>query len=91
MKLTETKFQITSALFALGAAALVKAAVDNRYEAFTGKPAPKNPESEEDSLGAVIAYTAITAVVGLSVKILVRKYFTKQWKKADGDVPKHLK
>lgn len=91
MKLTENKFQILSALLTLGAAALVKAAVDHRYEAITGKPAPKNPESHEASLGNVIAYTAITAAIGITVKTLVRKYFTKQWKKVNGEVPKHLK
>jgi hypothetical protein len=91
MNLSKTKFQILSALLSLGVAALAKAAVDNRYEAITGKEAPKNPESAEATLGNVILYTAFTAAVGVTAKIIVRKYFTKQWKKVDGNVPKHLK
>ncbi len=91
MKLSKTKFQILSALLSLGVAALAKAAVDNRYEAISGKPAPKNPETDEATLVNVILYTAITAAVGVTAKLIVRKYFTKQWKELDGEVPKHLK
>ncbi|MBB6328252.1 hypothetical protein FHS59_003895 [Algoriphagus iocasae] len=90
MKLSKNKFQILSALLSLGVAALAKAAVDNRYEAITGKPAPKNPETAEASIGNVILYTAISAAIGITAKLVVRKYFTKQWKKVDGEVPKHL-
>lgn len=91
MDLSKNKFTILSALLSLGVAALAKAAVDNRYEAFTGDPAPKNPETNQASFGEVVLYTAITAAVGITAKLLVRKFFTKQWKKMDGEVPKHLK
>ncbi|SFT49016.1 Protein of unknown function [Algoriphagus locisalis] len=91
MNLSKNKFTILSALLSLGVAALAKAAVDNRYEAYTGESAPKNPESDEASIGKVILYTTLTAAIGITVKLVVRKYFTKQWKELDGDVPKHLK
>ena len=91
MNLTKNKFTILSAVLSVGVAALAKAAVDNRYKAITGEPAPKNPESDEATFGRVVLYTAITAAVGISAKMLVRKYFTKQWKKMDGDLPKHLR
>lgn len=90
MNLSKNKFTILSAVLSLGVAALAKAAVDNRYEAITGKPAPKNPETHEASFGNVVLYTAITAAVGITAKLIVRKYFTKQWKELDGEVPKHL-
>ncbi|MEB2778441.1 DUF4235 domain-containing protein [Algoriphagus sp. D3-2-R+10] len=91
MNLSKNKFTILSAVLSLGVAALAKAAVDNRYKAITGEPAPKNPESDEASFGKVVLYTAITAVIGITIKIFVRKLFTKQWKKMDGQVPRHLK
>ena len=91
MNLSKNKYQILSAVLSIGVAALAKAAVDNRYKAITGKPAPKNPESDHASLGKVVLYTAITAAVGVTAKILVRKFFTKEWKKLDGKVPRHLK
>lgn len=90
MNLSENKFEILSVVLSLGVATLAKSAIDNRYEAITGKEAPKNPESEDASLGNVILYTALTAAIGVTAKILVRKYFTKQWKKMDGKVPNHL-
>jgi len=90
MNLSKNKFEILSVVLSLGVATLAKAAVDNRYEAITGKEAPKNPDSEDASLGNVILYTALTAAIGVTAKILVRKYFTKQWKKMDGNVPNHL-
>lgn len=90
MKLSENKFTILSAVLSLGVAALAKAAIDNRYEAVTGDPAPKNPETDQASFGKVVLYTAITAAVGISAKLLVRKFFTKKWKEMDGEVPKHL-
>lgn len=91
MDLSKNKFTVLSALLSVGVAALAKAAIDNRYEALTGSPAPKNPETDEASMGEVVLYTAITAAVGVSIKLLVRKFFTKKWKDLDGDVPKHLK
>lgn len=91
MDLSKNKFTVLSALLSVGVAALAKAAIDNRYEAVTGSPAPKNPETDEASMGEVVLYTAITAAVGVSIKLLVRKFFTKKWKDLDGDVPKHLK
>lgn len=91
MNLSKNKFTILSAVLSLGVAALAKAAVDNRYEAVTGDPAPKNPETDEATFGEVVLYTAITAAVGITAKLLVRKFFTNQWKKMDGEVPKHLK
>ncbi|UZD23559.1 DUF4235 domain-containing protein [Algoriphagus halophytocola] len=91
MNLSENKFTILSAALSIGVAALAKAAIANRYQAITGEPAPKNPESKEASFGKVVLYTAITAAVGVSAKILVRKFFTKEWKKMDGDLPRHLK
>lgn len=91
MDLSKNKFTVLSALLSVGVATLAKAAIDNRYEAFTGSPAPKNPETDEASMGEVVLYTAITAAVGVSIKLLMRKFFTKKWKDLDGDVPKHLK
>ncbi|EAZ82832.1 DUF4235 domain-containing protein [Algoriphagus machipongonensis] len=91
MNLSKNKFTLLSTLLTVGVAALAKTAVDNRYEKITGKSAPKNPETDDASLGDVILYTAITAAVGMTVKLLVRKFFTKKWKKLDGEVPKHLK
>lgn len=90
MNLSKNKFTILSAALSLGVAAIAKAAFDNRYEAFTGEPAPKNPESDEASLGKIVFYTAITAAIGVTAKLIVRKFFTKKWKKMDGKVPKHL-
>lgn len=90
MELSKNKFTILSAVLSLGVAALAKAAIDNRYEAVTGDPAPKNPETDEASFGKVVLYSAITAAISISVKLLVRKFFTKQWKNMDGDVPGHL-
>ncbi len=90
MKLTKNKFQIVSAILSLGVAALAKAAVDNRYEAATGDPAPKNPETDEASFAKIVLYAAITAAVGISAKLLMRKFITKQWKKMDGELPEHI-
>ncbi|MBN7816979.1 DUF4235 domain-containing protein [Algoriphagus pacificus] len=91
MKLSKNKFNILSAVLSIGMAALAKSAVDNRYTALTGDPAPKNPESDKASFAEVVVYAAVTAAVGVSAKLLVRKLFTKQWKKMDGEVPRHLK
>ncbi|PZX59751.1 uncharacterized protein DUF4235 [Algoriphagus ratkowskyi] len=90
MNLSKTKFQIISAVLSLSVAALAKAAVDNRYEAVTGDPAPINPESDDATFAKVLLYTSITAAVGISVKLLVRKFLTKQWKKMDGELPEHI-
>ena len=73
MNLSKTKFHILSALLLVGIATLAKAAVDNRYEAITGKSAQKNPVSEEATLGIVILYTAFTAAIGITAKLIVRK------------------
>ncbi len=91
MNLSKNKFKILSAVLSLGVAALAKAAIDNRYTAITGDPAPKNPESDEASFAKVVFYTAATAAIGITAQLLVRKFFTKQWKKLDGKVPRHLK
>tara|TARA_R110002020_G_scaffold28672_2_gene91110 strand:+ start:687 stop:962 length:276 start_codon:yes stop_codon:yes gene_type:complete len=90
MNLSKNKFSIISALLSVGVAALAKAAVDNRYEAYTGEPAPQNPETDGASIGKVILYTTLTAAIGITAKLIVRKYFTKQWKEMDGEVPRHL-
>lgn len=90
MKLSKNKFKILSAALSLGVAALAKAAVDNRYKAITGEPAPKNPETDKASFGKVVLYTALTASIAITAQLFVRKLFTKQWKKMDGKVPRHL-
>lgn len=90
MKLSKNNFEIVSTALSLGIATLAKTAVDNRYEAATGKFAPKNPDSDEASFAKVVMYAALTAAVGISVKILVRKLLTNQWKKMDGELPDHI-
>jgi hypothetical protein len=90
MKLSKNNFELVSTALSLGIAALAKIAVDNRYEAATGKSAPKNLDSDEASIAKVIMYAALTATVGISVKFLVRKLLTNQWKKMDGELPDHI-
>lgn len=90
MNLSQNKYNIITGVLSLGVAALAKAFVDNRYEAATGKNAPKNPDSDEDSFAKVVMYAAVTAAVGISVKLLMRKIMTKQWKKMGGKLPDHL-
>jgi hypothetical protein len=90
MKLSKNNFDLLSTALPLGIAALAKIALDNRYEAATGKAAPRNLDSDEASVAKVIMYTALTAAVGISVKILVRKFLTNQWKKMDGELPDHI-
>lgn len=90
MKLSENKFNVLSGVLSLGIATLAKGFVDNRYESLTGENAPKNPESDEASFAKVVMYAALTAAIGISVKILVRKLLANQWKKMDGELPDHL-
>ena len=77
-------------MLSLGVAKLARSLVDNSYEAATGENAPKNPDSDEASFAKVVIYAALTAAVGIAVKILVRKLFTNQWKRMDGELPDHI-
>ncbi|MHA7129836.1 DUF4235 domain-containing protein [Algoriphagus namhaensis] len=90
MKLSKNKYQLLSTVLPLAVAALAKSTLDKRYEASTGKPAPKNPETDEATFGQVLLYATITAAVGVSVKLLMRKFLANQWKRMDGELPKHL-
>ena len=88
--LSEKSFTIITGLVAAGSSILIRKAIQKTFEKKTGKRAPMNPNHEDYRLGDVLIYTAVTAVVGASAKVLMRHLTTKEWKKLDGDTPENI-
>ena len=89
--LSENKFEIITAVIALGAATAAKKFVDKQYERSTGDEPPKNPEDKNYNLLDVLLYTSATAVLGAVVSVIAREIVTNRWKKVDGELPKELR
>lgn len=88
--LTENSFAIITGLAAAASSVLIRKALDKAVEKKTGKRPPLNPDHEDYNVKDVLIYSAATAVVGATAKVLVRHLTTKEWKKLDGDMPDEI-
>ena len=74
----------------MASSVLIRKAIHKTVEKKTGKKAPLNPNHEDYKFKDVLIYSAATAVVGATAKVLVRHLTTKEWKKLDGDTPEEI-
>lgn len=88
--LTEKSFAIITGLAAVASSVLIRKAIHKTVEKKTGKKAPLNPDHKDYNFKEVFFYSAATAVVGATAKVLVRHLTTKEWKKLDGDTPEEI-
>lgn len=88
--LSKNSFAIITGLAAAASSVLIRKAIHKSVEKKTGKKAPLNPNHKDYNLKDVLIYSAATAVVGATAKVLVRHLTTKEWKKLDGDTPEEI-
>lgn len=88
--LSENSFTIITGAAAVASSVLIRKAIHKTVEKRTGKKAPLNPDHTDYNFKEVLLYSAATAVIGATAKVLVRHFTTKEWKKLDGNTPEDI-
>jgi hypothetical protein len=87
---TSKVFSVFSLVAALGAAAVVKKALNTSWRAATGKNPPANPADPDVSVGEAVMWAALSGTLVAVARMLATRRAANYYAKSTGHLPPQL-